>query len=233
MAQFKAGDKVRWGDLTGVVRFGPYISELGNQDRYLVECAASGRCQVVSGSILSPALEIGDKVTVADLSGTFTLAAGPWTFPREPGGPQYIVTDAQGYAYVEAAALVHAAAPEADQPHAWRDRQGDIWYPLGEAEGEQRYGMEFGAEPDRDCPTLPDLRVSWGPLEGVRLISEPATEGATAKDASGDIWYRHGTGSDGVGRWSMARLGSAAVSLDRMSTWQGIVTNFGPMRAAQ
>ncbi|WP_406226397.1 hypothetical protein OH723_24285 [Streptomyces albidoflavus] len=235
MAQFKAGDKVRWGALTGVVRFGPYTSELGNQDRYMVESADSGRCCSVSGSALTPwALEIGDRVTVADMPGTFTLAAGPWQFPSEAVGPHYVVTDAEGYAYVAASILVHAAAaPEADKPCAWRDRQGDIWYPLGEAEGEQRYGMDFGAVPNAYTSTLEAVRTDWGPLEAIRTIQEPTAEGATAIDASGDVWYRHGTGSDGVGRWSMRPLGSGVRALDMLSTWQRIVSDYGPMRAAQ
>ncbi|WP_030695078.1 hypothetical protein [Streptomyces albidoflavus] len=169
MAQFKAGDKVRWGALAGVVRFGPYTSELGHQDRYMVERAGDGRCCSVGGSALSLALEIGDRVTVTGLPGTFTLAAGPWTFPREGSGPQYIVTDAEGYAYVEAAILVHAAPEsEADGPHAWRDRSGDIWYPLGEVTGAQRYGMCRTVEPCVYTSTLEEVRETWGPLERVR-----------------------------------------------------------------
>ncbi|MFE1089550.1 hypothetical protein ACFW5K_19890 [Streptomyces albidoflavus] len=233
MAQFKAGDKVRWGALTGVVRFGPFVNTLGTPDRYLVERASDGRCCTVGGFDLSPALEIGDRVTVDGLAGTFTLAAGPWTFPREAGGPQYVVTDDAGSAYVEAAILVHAAAaPEADGLHAWRDRQGDIWYPLGEVGGAQRYDMEYGESPDWYSNTLEELHDAWGPLEAVRIIPEPTAEGATAIDAGGDIWHRHGTGSDGVGRWSIRPLGSAMRPLDMLFTWQRIANDYGPMRGA-
>ncbi|MGV9659134.1 hypothetical protein ACWDR5_19480 [Streptomyces koyangensis] len=286
MAQFKAGDKVRWGAQAGVVRFGPYIGVTGTPNRYMVERADNGRCEMADGSALSLALEVGDRVTVDGLPGTFALAAGPWRFPREGSGPQYVVTDDEGNAYVEPSSLVRAMVTlEADGSHVWRDREGDIWYPLGEADGEQRYGTERGAVPTKYYSTLEELRTDWGPLERVApeadkprawrdrsgdiwyplgvvggvqrygmdaddepdvycntlaetretwgpLTPVPDEPTATAVDAAGDTWYRHGADADGVGRWSMSQPGQESRSLGLLSTWLRVVSAHGPMRGA-